>query len=127
MGYMPELDPPPTRSDYLALAKDGTAFALYSSMKAPGKVYSTMADKDKRTEAMGQATDVARQSLATGKAVGTGAANVGMAVGAGAAAAVQSRGSQLATSLTSQAKAAAGSVTGQKGSEDKTVSGQKPT
>lgn len=122
--YAAELDPEPTLNDYLDLAKQGTAFALYSAMKAPGKVVSTMADKDKRTEAMGQATDVARQSVDTGIKVGTAAANVGMAVGAGAVALVQSRGSQLATAVTSQAKEAAGAVTGQREAADKTVPGQ---
>lgn len=71
--YMEELDPEPTRKDYIDLAKEGTALALYSAW-AGAKAAAAMAqDKGKRQEAVDQAVDQAARLKGTAAAVGTGA------------------------------------------------------
>jgi hypothetical protein len=70
--YMEELDPEPTRDDYIELAKEGTAAALYSAWAGAKSAAAIAQDKDQLQRAIDQARDQAAglpqlaETLATG-------------------------------------------------------------
>merc|ERR1712194_990672 len=99
--YREELDPEPTFNDYVDLAKQGTAFALYSAWRGATSAAAVAQNKDMRAEAVGQAADLSKKAAA--KSV-----EVGKAVGAGAVALAKNQGPQLAGKILDKAKGSVG-------------------
>jgi len=75
--YGQELDPEPTHADYIALAKEGTAFALYSAWEAGCTGVDVAMDKKRREQALAQAIEVSKGAVT----IGQGAAVLAMDAG----------------------------------------------
>lgn len=110
--YADPLDAEPTLSDYMSLAKDGTAFALYSTWKGGLTAVAIAQDKDRRSEALGQAVGAGKQAVDVGKKTGSIALATGVAVGAAGVAVAKDQGPQLAAKLADKAKGVVGGAGG---------------
>jgi len=89
------LDPEPTAADYVALAKEGTSIALYTAWKGTQTAATTLQDRDKRSQVVGQVVDTSKVVVQTVARASLDAVNV-----------ATDRGSELASTVVDKVKGA---------------------